>query len=206
MAGTFITFEGGEGSGKSTQVTRLVARLRAMGLPVVQTREPGGTEGAEAIRTLLVNGDIKRWTPKAEALLNYAAREMHLVDVIRPALGRNEVVVCDRFMDSTTAYQGYAGGGDLQVIADLERDIVGATRPKRTLIFDLDPELGLARARSRAGAEDRYERKGLAFHQRLRDGFRAIAESDLARCRMIDASADIDSVESAVWAAVKDLF
>jgi dTMP kinase len=206
MAGTFITFEGGEGSGKSTQVARLVARLRAMGHTVVQTREPGGTDGAEAIRTLLVNGDTKRWTPTAEALLNYAAREMHLVGVIRPALARGDVVVCDRFTDSTTAYQGYAGGCDLQLIAGLERDIVGTTRPKRTLVFDLDPEVGLARARTRADSEDRYERKGLAFHQKLRDGFQSIAADDPVRCRLIDAAAIADSVEAAVWAAVKDLF
>ena len=206
MAGVFITFEGGEGSGKSTHVARLAARLRSMGLAVVQTREPGGTEGAEAIRALLVNGEIGRWTAKAEALLNYAARDMHLVEVIRPALARGDVVLCDRFMDSTRAYQGYAGGCAQEMIDDLERGIVGESRPRRTLMFDLDPAIGLARAKSRAGAEDRYERKGLAFHQKLRDGFLDIARKDPARCRIIDAGASLDSVEIAVWDAVKDLF
>jgi dTMP kinase len=208
MSGIFITFEGGEGSGKSTHLARLAARLRGQGKTVVQTREPGGTEGAEAIRALLVNGEINRWTAKAEALLNYAAREMHLVNLIRPALARGDVVICDRFMDSTRAYQGYAGGWDQQSIADLERGIVGETRPVRTLIFDLDPSLGLARAKGRgiAGAEDRYERKGLAFHHKLRDGFLEIARHDPARCRVIDASQTVEQVEAAVWAEVEDLF
>ena len=206
MAGVFITFEGGEGSGKSTQAVRLVARLRSMGFAVVQTREPGGTEGAEAIRSLLVNGETGRWTASAEALLNYAARDMHLVEVIRPALARGDVVICDRFMDSTRAYQGYAGGCAQEMLDDLERDIVGTSRPKRTVIFDLDPAIGLTRAKSRASAEDRYERKGLAFHQKLRDGFLDIARKDRERCRVIDAGASIDAVETAVWDAVKDLF
>lgn len=206
MAGVFITFEGGEGSGKSTQVARLVARLRTMGLPVVQTREPGGTEGGEAIRSLLVNGDTGRWTARAEALLNYAARDMHLAEVIRPALARGETVICDRFMDSTRAYQGYAGGCSQEMIDDLERDVVGASRPLRTLVFDLDTGTGLARAKSRAGAEDRYERKGFAFHQKLREGFLDIARRDPGRCRVIDAGASADVVEAAVWDAVKDLF
>jgi len=208
MAGMFITFEGGEGSGKSTQVARLAERLRRTGHTVVQTREPGGTEGAEAIRTLLVNGHTARWTAKAEALLNYAAREMHLENVIRPALARGDIVVCDRFMDSTRAYQGYAGGCDAGFIDGLENAVVGGTRPTRTLIFDLDPALGLQRASSRGGAmaEDRYERKGLAFHERLRAGFLDIAAREPQRCRVIDASQNIESVEAAVWSAVEDLF
>ncbi len=143
----------------------------------------------------------------AEALLNYAAREMHLVGVIRPALARGDAVICDRFMDSTKAYQGHAGGVNQHTISDLERDIVGETRPVRTLIFDLDPAIGLARAKGRGGpeAEDRYERKGLGFHQKLREGFLNIARNDPQRCRVIDASQNVEDVESAVWAAVKDL-
>jgi dTMP kinase len=208
MAGHFITFEGGEGSGKSTQVARLAARLQGTGHTVAQTREPGGTEAGEAFRALLVNGDPSRWTPKAEALLNYAAREMHLVHVIRPALARGDVVICDRFMDSTRAYQGHAGGVNRQTIDDLERDIVGETRPVRTLMFDLDPVIGLARAKGRGGVgtEDRYERKGLAFHQKLREGFLDIAGREPQRCRVIDAGQAVEQVEAAVWAAVKDLF
>ncbi|MFT3986826.1 dTMP kinase [Aestuariivirga sp.] len=200
----FITFEGGEGAGKSTQVKRAAERLRAMGRDVVETREPGGTAEAEAVRALLVSGDTARWTPEAEALLNYAARDSHLKAVIRPVLKRGAVVICDRFMDSTRAYQGYAGGCNMGLIDALEQGIVGATRPDVTLIFDLDPEVGLARAKARADAkaEDRYERKGLAFHRLLRDGFLDIAGKEPARCHVIDASQDVDGVAAQVWRVI----
>ena len=161
MPALFITLEGGEGSGKSTQIKRLAARLEAQGHDLLVTREPGGTPEAEAVRALLVSGDVARWTAKSEALLNYAAREQHLEQVIRPALAAGRTVLCDRFMDSTRAYQGYAGGCESEFIDALERAIVGATRPNLTLVFDLDPAIGLARAKSRrdAVAEHRYERK-----------------------------------------------
>ncbi|MGH6907172.1 MAG: dTMP kinase, partial [Aestuariivirga sp.] len=164
MAGHFITFEGGEGTGKSTQIGRLAERLKDR--EVLLTREPGGTPEAEAIRGLLVSGETRRWTSAAEALLNYAARDAHLAQAIRPALSRGAIVLCDRFMDSTRVYQGYAGDCAMSLIDDLEEAIVGGTRPSLTLIFDLDPKEGLARAKGRANApaEDRYERKGLAFH------------------------------------------
>ena len=205
MAALFITFEGGEGSGKSTQIRRLAARLETGGRDVLITREPGGTAEAEAVRGLLVNGDVARWTAKSEALLNYAAREQHLEQVIRPALAAGRAVLCDRFMDSTRAYQGYAGGVDLGFIDALERAIVGATRPNLTLVFDIDPAVGLARARSRGDAvsEDRYERKGLAFHQRLREGFQDILRREPKRCRFIDAAQDIDQVAEDVWSVVE---
>ena len=201
MPGTFITFEGGEGSGKSTHIKRLGSRMKAAGHSLVMTREPGGTPEAEAIRTLLVSGDIARWTAKSEALLNYAAREQHLEQVIRPALAQGVTVLCDRFMDSTRAYQGYAGGCDLDFIDALEKAVVATTRPDLTLIFDLDPEIGLERARSRGDAlsEDRYERKGLNFHHKLRDGFLDILRRDPGRCRMVDASLSVDEVEQSVW-------
>jgi dTMP kinase len=207
MAGLFVTFEGGEGSGKSTQIKRLAARLTAAGRQVLLTREPGGTPQAEAIRGLLVSGDVARWTPQAEALLNSAAREMHLVQVIRPALARGDIVLCDRFMDSTRAYQGYAGKCDMSFIDALEAAVVGATRPDRTLILDVDPAVGLSRASGRddATAEDRYERKGLAFHQRLRDGFLDIARKDPARCRVISSAAPVETVADAVWQALDGL-
>ena len=168
---------------------------------MVLTREPGGTPEAEAVRALLVSGDVSRWTPKAEALLNYAARESHLVEIVRPALARGAIVICDRFMDSTRAYQGYAGGCDLSFIDALEQAVVGATRPRLTLIFDLDPATGLARAHARgdAKAEDRYERKGLDFHRKLRDGFLDILRKDPKRCRLVDASLSIDEVSDSVW-------
>ncbi len=205
MSLCFITFEGGEGSGKSTQIRRLAARLEAEGRDVLVTREPGGTPEAEAVRSLLVNGDVARWTPQSEALLNYAARDQHLVQVIRPALAAGRSVLCDRFMDSTRAYQGYAGGVDLRFIDALESAIVGATRPNLTLVFDLDPAIGLARARQRGDAvsEDRYERKGLAFHQKLREGFQDILRREPQRCRFIDAAQDIDQVAEDVWSIVE---
>lgn len=193
----FITFEGGEGTGKSTQVKLLAERLADN---VVVTREPGGTVEAEALRTLLVSGYTNRWSAEAEALLNYAARDSHLNAVIRPALQNGKTVICDRFMDSTRAYQGYAGACTFQLLDELERTIVGDTRPNLTFIFDLDPVVGLARAKSRGDeAEDRFERKGLAFHQRLRDGFLKIAKADLKRCRVINASQSIDAVSTEIW-------
>ncbi|PZF76969.1 dTMP kinase [Aestuariivirga litoralis] len=205
MSARFITFEGGEGSGKSTQIRRLAARLQERGRDVLITREPGGTPEAEAIRGLLVSGDVARWTARSEALLNYAAREQHLEQVIRPALVSGRTVLCDRFMDSTRAYQGYAGGCEPGFIDALERAVVGPTRPDLTLVFDLDPAIGLARAKSRGDhqAEDRYERKGLAFHGKLREGFLDILRKDPKRCRLVDASQDIDAVAEDVWSIVE---
>jgi dTMP kinase len=197
-----ITFEGGEGSGKSTQSKMLVDLLKGQGRNVVHTREPGGTPEAEALRTLLVTGEIGRWTAEAEALLNYAARDSHLTKIIRPALAKKHIVICDRFMDSTRAYQGYAGHCDMALLDALEKTIVGHTRPNLTLIFDLDPVEGLARAKARSdGTEDRYERKGLAFHQKLREGFLAIAKAEPARCKIINANGNIDDVAARVKAA-----
>jgi dTMP kinase len=204
MPSYFLTLEGGEGTGKSTQAKLLAAHLEARGLLVVQTREPGGTPEAEALRALLLNGEVGRWTAEAEALLNYAARDSHLQKVIRPALAADELVLCDRFMDSTRAYQGYAGQCDMTLLDALESSIVGATRPDLTLIFDLDPAVGLARAKSRGdGSEDRYERKGLEFHQMLRGGFLSIARTEPARCRIIDAAGSVDEVASRVNAVVE---
>ena len=204
MPGFFITFEGGEGTGKSTQIKILAERLKHRERPLIATREPGGTPEAEAVRSLLVSGDVARWTPKSEALLNYAAREQHLEQVIRPALAGNATVLCDRFMDSTRAYQAYAGGCEQSFIDELEQAIVGATRPDLTLVFDLDPVLGLERARKRGAAtsEDRYERKGLGFHRKLRDGFLDIQTRDPHRCRLIDASQSIDQIAEKVWTIV----
>ena len=205
MAGCFITFEGGEGSGKSTQVRLLADRLKAEGRDIVVTREPGGTPEAEAVRALLVSGDVGRWTARAEALLNSAARDSHLEMIVRPALARGAIVICDRFMDSTRAYQGYAGGCPMDLLDAIERVVVADTRPDLTLIFDLDPSIGLGRAKSRAGAEDRYERKGLDFHQRLRAGFLEIQRHDPQRCRLIDAARPVEDVAASVWAIVGEV-
>jgi len=204
VRGRFITFEGGEGAGKSTQVKRLAARLEAQGHEVVTTREPGGSPGAESIRDIVLRGDADRWSPVTETLLMYAARRDHIERVIRPALGRGAWVVCDRFADSTRAYQGAAGGTAPGLISALETYILEDVRPDLTLVFDLPPEVGLDRAHARAGAEMRFESKGMAFHQRLRDGFLSIARAEPDRCAVIDATAAMDAVEAAVWGAVSE--
>jgi dTMP kinase len=200
--GVFITFEGGEGGGKSTQIRRLADRLRARGRAVIATREPGGSPGAEALRTLLVTGAADRWSPLSETLILYAARSDHLERVIRPALAEGAAVLSDRFADSTRAYQGAGGGIDPAFIAELERRVLGPTRPDLTLILDLPAEDGLARAGRRGDEETRFEDKGLAFHRRLREEFLAIARHEPERCRLIDASQDVEAVAAAVWSAV----
>ncbi len=202
--GRFISFEGGEGAGKSTQLKRLVARIEGSGREVVATREPGGSPGAESIRDLVLKGSADRWSPVTETLLMYAARRDHVERVIRPALARGAWVVCDRFADSTRAYQGAAGGTDPALIAALEVHILEETRPDLTLIFDLPVAVGLERAHARAGAEMRFESKGQAFHERLREGFLAIAKTEPQRCAVIDATGSLDEVEARVWAAVQD--
>jgi dTMP kinase len=199
--GLFITFEGGEGVGKSTQVRRLAARLQAAGREVVVTREPGGSPGAEAIRNLVLNGSADRWSPVTETLLMYASRRDHIERTLQPALQRGAVVLCDRYADSTRAYQGAAGGADPGLISALEHFILEDVRPALTLVFDLDPELGLARALGRPDAEARFESKGLDFHRRLRAGFLAIAAAEPDRCRIVDASGDPDAVEARVLGA-----
>lgn len=204
--GRFITLEGGEGAGKSTQIALLKAALEALGVSVLVTREPGGSEGGEEIRNLLVNGETHRWEPLTEALLNYAARHEHLQKVILPALKDGTWVLCDRFADSTMAYQGYGHGMDREVIRRLHRLVVGDVAPDMTLIFDMPVELGLERAGTRGEGEDRYERMGAEFHQRLRDGFLEIAKKDPVRYIVIDATGDIGAVAMAVSAEVSDRF
>jgi len=202
-SGLFITFEGGEGTGKSSHAKLLVERLRGMGRDVVHTREPGGTPQGEALRGLLLGGDVARWSAQAEALLNYAARDTHLRDVIRPALARGAFVVCDRFMDSTRAYQGFAGGASMTLIDRLEAEIVGETRPGLTLVFDVEPEVGLARA-GRRGSADRFESREMAFHRKLREGFLEIAAREPGRCVKIDSNRPVETVSEEVWSTVAD--
>ena len=200
--GRFITFEGGEGAGKSTQLKRLAARLADAGREVVATREPGGSPGAESIRDLVLQGAADRWSPVTETLLMYAARRDHIERVIRPGLARGAWVLCDRFADSTRAYQGAAGGVAPALIAALESYILEDARPDLTLIFDLPVDVGLQRAHERAGSEMRFESKGVAFHERLREGFLMIAKAEPERCAVIDAVGSLDVVEGRVWAAV----
>ncbi|MDC7681794.1 dTMP kinase [Asticcacaulis sp. BYS171W] len=206
MSGRFITFEGGEGAGKSTQVKALVARLREQGLEVVQTREPGGSGGAEALRDLLVNGDAGRWSPMSETLMMYAARANHLEQVIRPALARGAWVICDRFADSTRAYQGAGGGVTGDFIEQLDQAVVGGTQPDLTLVMDMPVEAGLARTVARGGDENRFESKGLAFHERLRQGFLNRAATDPRRYRVIDADRPIEVLTQDIWATVSAAF
>lgn len=195
--GFFISFEGGEGAGKSTQIRRLADTLLAAGHEVVVTREPGGSPGAEAIRDLLVNGAADRWSPVTESLLMYAARRDHLERVIRPALAGGAIVLCDRFADSTRAYQGAGGDAPASLIAALEAHVLGGTVPVLTLILDLPAEIGLQRAEVRGGAA-RFESKGLAFHERLRAAYLEIARQEPERCVVIDADAPLDAVTTAI--------
>ncbi len=203
--GCFITLEGGEGAGKSTQIRYLAERLKERRLDVLITREPGGTPGGEAIRHLLVNGDTGRWQPMTEALLHTAARVEHVQKVIEPALSRGVWVISDRFADSTRAYQGAAQGLSVETVDDLQRLALGTFAPDLTLILDLPVTVALERTRERgAGAEDRYERMGNSFHERLRAAFLGIARNEPARCRVIDASGSVEEVASRVWATVRD--
>jgi dTMP kinase len=201
--GRFITFEGGEGAGKSTQARRLADRIGATGLEAVVTREPGGSAGAEAIRDLLVNGEVDRWSSITETLLMYAARRDHIERVIAPALDRGAWVVCDRFADSTRAYQGAAGGAAPALIQALEEHVLEGLRPDLTLVLDLPVEAGFARAGARGEAQSRFEAKGFGFHQALRDAFLGIAQAEPGRCAVIDASAPVDAVAAAIWAEVE---
>ena len=200
--GRFISFEGGEGAGKSTQARRLVARLRAEGLEAISTREPGGSPGGEAIRDLLVNGPPERWSAITETLLMYAARRDHLERVIVPALERGAWVVCDRFFDSTRAYQGAGGGAPGELIAALETAVVGEVRPDLTLILDMPVAAGLARAARRGHGEARFEAKGTDFHERLRAAFLEIARREPDRCLVLQADAEVDALSAQIWTAI----
>lgn len=208
MPGRFITFEGGEGAGKSTQASMLADRLRGYGISVQLTREPGGSVGAEIIRHILLSGAAKPLGPDVEAILFAAARQEHLADLIRPALKRGKWVICDRFADSTRVYQGMLGKVDPRLIRSLERLTVGPTRPDLTIILDLAAEIGLYRARKRRGnaAGDRFESEGLQFHQTLRDAYRAIARNEPDRCVLIDASDSPELVAERVWDVVNARF
>lgn len=196
--GKFITFEGGEGAGKSTQVARLADTLRTEGYDVVLSREPGGTPGAEEIRQLLVEGETGRWRPEAETLLLFAARSDHLQRIVEPALARGAWVVCDRFVDSTRAYQGFGLGVSQVFIDDLTRAVVGSNMPDLTIVLDMPTEIAFERAGRRSGALARYERMGSEFHRRVRAGFLTIVAQNPARCVLVDAVRSIDVVAAEV--------
>ena len=202
--GKFITFEGGEGAGKSTQVRLLANRLSQTGISVTETREPGGSPGAEAIRDLLVTGGTDRWSGSAEALLNYAARRDHMDRTIQPALDQGGWVICDRFADSTMAYQGYGHQLGSDWVARLHQLVMADFKPDLTFIFDIKPEEGLKRANSRSDLEDRYERMDTEFHDRLRAGFLKIAAAEPERCVVLDASGPIEEIQNEIIAVVQD--
>ncbi len=196
--GKFITFEGGEGTGKSTQTVLLADYLSDQGHKVLLTREPGGSDGAELIRALLVSGDVGRWSPITEVLLLYAARSDHWINVIAPALERGEWVICDRFADSTLAYQGYGHGVDRVFIHKLYTAVIGTRQPDWTFMFDLDPAVGVQRALKRHTSENRFEHMNMDFHNRVREGFTKIAHQNPHRCHIIDANQSVYAIHKEI--------
>ena len=204
--GRFITFEGGEGAGKSTQIKRLAERLNATRLRTLVTREPGGSPGAEIIRHLVLSGMGKLLGPDAETLLFAAARDDHVRSVILPALSRGTWVLCDRFSDSTRVYQGNLGHVAPEVLNAMERVTIGDLKPDLTIILDVPVEIGMQRAVARRGtdAPDRFEAEDAKFHQQLREAYRQIAASEPERCVLIDAAADATRVAENIWVAVRD--
>jgi dTMP kinase len=206
--GRFITFEGGEGSGKSTQIKALAERLNAAKLRTVVTREPGGSPGAEIIRHLVLSGMGKLLGPDAETLLFAAARDDHVRTVIKPALNQGIWVLCDRFSDSTRAYQGSLGKVAPAVLNAMERVTIGDLKPDLTIILDVPVEIGMQRtaARRGTGIPDRFEAEDVKFHQELRDAYRQIAASEPQRCVLIDATADSGTVAANVWTTLRDRF
>lgn len=208
--GRFITFEGGEGTGKSTQARLLAEKLRARGIEVVLTREPGGSPRAEALRQMLLDGKVRPFGPLAEAVVFAAARADHLRATIRPALRRGAWVISDRFADSTRAYQGALGNLDPAIIRELEAGVVEDTRPDLTLVMDLPSEIGLIRARAQSRADgavtDRFEEEDKEFHEGLRRAFLDIAAAEPKRCVVIDARGDTARIEKRVWRVVASRF
>jgi dTMP kinase len=206
--GLFITFEGGEGVGKSTQVRRLAEALRADGRDVLTTREPGGSPGAEAVRHVLLSGAAEPLGPRMEAVLFAAARSDHVEQVIRPAVEAGRIVLCDRFMDSSRVYQGVTGGLAPEFMAALERVTVNGMRPHLTVVLDIEPAEGLRRASARRGegeGADRYEKEELALHRRRREAFLAIAAAEPDRCVVLDAGRDEEEVSRAVIDIVRQV-
>jgi len=202
----FITLEGGEGAGKSTQARHLALALEQRGIFCITTREPGGSQGAEEIRSLLVRGEATRWDPLTETMLVFAARADHVANTIRPALQKNLWVICDRFTDSTYAYQGAGRGVPRETIRRIEAIVLGRFQPDLTLVLDLPAELGLARAAGRGAKENRFEKFDREFHERLQASFLSMARRSPDRCRVVDASQSETDVAAAIWKIVKQKF
>lgn len=193
--GFFITFEGGEGSGKTTQSELLYKNLKQKGLNVTRTREPGGTILAESIREILLKGEKDKMSSLTELYLFAAARRDHIDNIIEPSLKNNEIVICDRFIDSTTAYQGYAGNIDLNLINSINNFTIGSIIPNITYIFDIDPDIGLKRSIDTTSEEIRFEKKDIEYHKKIRSGFLEIAKNNSDRCIVIDAEQELKKIE-----------
>jgi dTMP kinase len=204
LRGKFITLEGGEGAGKSTQARHLKQALEARGLAVVLTREPGGTPGAEEIRNLLVHGEPERWTALSETLLFLAARADHVARLIRPALDAGKWVICDRFTDSTIVYQGIVRGVGVDLVRKLQNETLGGFGPDVTLLLDIDPAVGMVRTRARDEHASRFEKFDADFHRRLRVAFCELAAADTARCVTIDAAQPQEAVLESIARAVQE--
>ena len=201
--GLFITFEGIDGSGKSTQSQLLYDALNDLGISVIQTREPGGSIGAEIIRSLLVSGDTDRWSAETEILLFTAARRDHLEKTIQPALTKNQIVICDRFVDSTRVYQGVARA-DLRQTVDELHSIIIKKEPDITFIIDTDPEKSLTRGLARNSGEDRFEEFGLEFQKKLRNGFSELSKTEKSRCHLINGMRSKEEVSNDILNIFKD--
>ena len=202
--GKFITFEGGEGTGKSTQIPLFCRALEEKDISVVQTREPGGSPGAEKIRELLVKGEPGQWDPLTEALLFMTARRDHVERVIKPALAEGKWVISDRYHDSTVAYTGYGHGVDLTKLDSLYKLIIGDFKPDTVILLDIDPEVGLSRAMSRGDGEDRIEKKGLEYHRKVREGYLALAKADPGRYRIIAADQSVEAIQQDILRRLGD--
>jgi dTMP kinase len=208
MTGLFITFEGGEGCGKSTQIAALKARLEAMGKTVVQTREPGGTALGESVRNLLQYDDAGQgMSPEAELLLFAASRAQHVRELIAPAIAEGQIVLCDRFLDSTTVYQGVARAIDSKKVDTINQFAIGDTKPDLTILIDLPPEIGLARVHARSdGKLDRMEKEAIEFFQAVRQGYLDLAKSEPKRFLVVDGSQSVEELETQIWQKVEATF
>ncbi|MEJ5079836.1 MULTISPECIES: dTMP kinase [unclassified Ochrobactrum] len=207
MTGLFITFEGGEGAGKSTQIALLAEHLRTLGLDPLITREPGGSAGAEAVRHVILSGNAESYGPAMEALLFAAARADHVDQLIRPALANNRIVLCDRFIDSSRAYQGVTGNLDAIYMSAIERIAIDGAMPDLTIILDIPAEKGLSRANKRRGSDvaDRFEKEAIAVHEARRQAFLAIAKAEPDRCKVINADRDLDAISADIIAVTDEI-
>ena len=205
MNNLFITFEGGEGSGKSTQVNLLKDYLDNLNFETIKTREPGGTPSAEILRDLLTTGEVEKWTPMSEALLMWASRYEHLIQVIEPALNSGKNVICDRFYDSTYAYQGVAHNLGIDKMEKLKKIIIGDIEPDVTFVLDIDPKVGLKRSLDRSNQENRFESYNIDFHNKIRSAFLEIAKKNKNRCVVVDASLNEQEINNLIITVIDNL-